>query len=84
MRKARSIGRSKPRRNPKKICYLCGNKIVNSYRSARYCIECRRKQHDIKNRFNGVSFHMRKKYPDFNINFRLTITKKIVEDKHGN
>ena len=73
--KGTNLPRLKSKRNPKHICFICGDKIVNNQINAIYCNICGRTTMDIKHRFGGLVYRLRKQYPDFDVKYKTKITR---------
>ena len=68
--------KSKRKRNPSGMCICCKGKIVNKQRSALYCRNCDRDIVYFRQRLFYSISDIKKKYPDYNIKNKFTITKK--------
>lgn len=62
--------------NPNRMCVYCGNKIYNRSKNSKYCSMCAGKVYYVKSMFANVTSTAKRKFPDFNISYRLTINKK--------
>jgi len=67
----------KPKRNKKKICFSCGEKIVNKQVSALYCKVCTEIKKDIAPHiYSFISqSKIRNKYKDYNFSVSIRLVK---------
>ncbi len=69
-------GRRKSKNNPKGMCSCCKEKIFNKYKNSLYCKDCGEIVRQFINRIYQSIRRIKKKYPDVNVKFKLTVTKE--------
>lgn len=77
--KTRRVGKRgrRPKRNPKRICFCCGEPITHKALNAIYCKKCSKMVKDIKTAIRFTRSRMRKKYPETKIKIKIDVTRKV-------